>query len=74
MKPNEKEDESLVEEIKSLLEERESFGDTPLHFALRTEEFQAAQYLLKCIATNEKFQSVVNLKNSSGKVVDFSMN
>ncbi|XP_058793085.1 nuclear factor NF-kappa-B p100 subunit-like isoform X2 [Phymastichus coffea] len=59
--------ESLMMNIKDLLQETINFGDTALHVALRMGQFETAKCILTCIAMDSMFKSTVDLQNSTGK-------
>ena len=53
--------------IKELLQETVTYGDTPLHFALRNNQFDVFEYLLLFISTDPSYKDIINIQNSCGQ-------
>ncbi|XP_008215383.1 nuclear factor NF-kappa-B p100 subunit isoform X1 [Nasonia vitripennis] len=56
-----------IDKIQDLLQESTIFGDTPLHFSLRHEQFDTAKYLLLILGSDPSFKAIVNMQNSAQK-------
>ncbi|XP_012271308.1 nuclear factor NF-kappa-B p100 subunit isoform X2 [Orussus abietinus] len=57
----------LKEKIPSLLTQRTKYGDSPLHWALRMEQYYVVQYILLILGSDPDYKHIVNIQNSSGK-------
>lgn len=60
--------ENMKEYIPKLLKDRSTYGDSPLHAALRYGQHDIVKYLLMLISADKDCKSLVNGQNSSGKV------
>ena len=58
---------TAVNKIKNLLQERTNYGDTPLHFSLRNEEYESVKCILCVLSCDPSFKSIINSQNSAGK-------
>lgn len=61
-------DPKANERILMLLKERESYGDSPLHSALRYGQLHLVKCILMLLASSPEFKPIVNLQTSSGRV------
>lgn len=61
-----------VEKVRALLQEPTNFGDTPLHYSLRNEQYEITQYILMILSTASSLKSIVNIQNS-GRKVNFTL-
>lgn len=69
MKEVRKQPNKAKDVIMNLLKDRTSYGDSPLHCALRYEQKETAKHILKLMSIlNSDVEELVNIKNSSGKV------
>ena len=69
MKEVKKQPNKAKDVIMNLLKDRTSYGDSPLHCALRYEQKETAKHILKLMSIlNSDVEELVNIKNSSGKV------
>lgn len=59
---------SVKEHIQKLLKDRSSYGDSPLHAALRYDQRDIVKYLVLLLSTSKDCKTLVNSQNSSGKV------
>ncbi|XP_034190920.1 nuclear factor NF-kappa-B family member relish isoform X1 [Osmia lignaria lignaria] len=59
--------ENMKEYIPKLLKDRSTYGDSPLHAALRYGQHDIVKYLLMLISADKDCKSLVNGQNSSGK-------
>lgn len=55
-------------QLKKLLMDRSTYGDSPLHVALRYGQRDLVKYILILMGTDPEYQILVNIQNSSGKV------
>ncbi|CAL7951942.1 unnamed protein product [Xylocopa violacea] len=55
------------EHIQKLLKDRSTYGDSPLHAALRYGQREIVKYLLMLISTTEDCKTLINVQNSLGK-------
>ncbi|XP_031826940.1 nuclear factor NF-kappa-B family member relish isoform X2 [Nomia melanderi] len=55
------------ENIRQLLKDRSTFGDSPLHAALRYGQREIVKYILMLISTDKDCKMLVNEQNGSGK-------
>lgn len=58
---------NMKEHIPKLLKDRSTYGDSPLHAALRYGQRDIVKYLLMLISTDKDCTALVNGQNSSGK-------
>ncbi|CAK9815825.1 Nuclear factor NF-kappa-B p110 subunit [Anthophora quadrimaculata] len=58
---------NMKEHTVNLLKDRSTYGDSPLHAALRYGQRDIVKYFLMLIGANKDYKSVVNGQNSSGK-------
>ncbi|XP_014468194.1 PREDICTED: nuclear factor NF-kappa-B p100 subunit isoform X2 [Dinoponera quadriceps] len=63
----EQDKEKQKEIIKNSLKDRSTYGDSPLHSALRHEQKNIAKYILMLMSTLPNYKDLVNTQNSSGK-------
>lgn len=56
------------ENIQKLLRDRSTYGDSPLHAALRYGQRDIVKYILMLISNDKDCKMLVNGQNSSGKV------
>ncbi|XP_043666595.1 nuclear factor NF-kappa-B p100 subunit isoform X2 [Vespula pensylvanica] len=54
-------------QLKKLLMDRSTYGDSPLHVALRYGQRDLVKYILILMGTDPEYQILVNIQNSSGK-------
>ncbi|KAL2733845.1 nuclear factor NF-kappa-B p100 subunit isoform X1 [Vespula squamosa] len=54
-------------QLKKLLMDRYTYGDSPLHVALRYGQCDLVKYILILTGTDPEYQIFVNIQNSSGK-------
>ncbi|XP_017753441.1 PREDICTED: nuclear factor NF-kappa-B p110 subunit [Eufriesea mexicana] len=57
----------VKEHIQKLLKVRSTYGDSPLHAALRYDQRDIVKYFLLLLSTNKDCKTLVNSQNSSGK-------
>lgn len=55
-------------QLQKLLTDRSTYGDTPLHVALRYGQCDIVKYILILAGIDPEFQMLVNIQNGSGKV------
>lgn len=67
MEPNKEISSSKRERLKKLLMDRCTYGDSPLHAALRYGQRDMVRYILMLIGTDSEYTELVNIQNSSGK-------
>ncbi|KAK2584999.1 hypothetical protein KPH14_008528 [Odynerus spinipes] len=67
MEPNGGINSSKKERLKKLLTDRSTYGDSPLHVALRYGQRDIVKYILILMGTDEEYKALVNIQNSSGK-------
>ncbi|XP_015438643.1 PREDICTED: nuclear factor NF-kappa-B p110 subunit [Dufourea novaeangliae] len=58
---------STEEHVRKLLRNRSTYGDSPLHAALRYGQRDIVKYILMLISTDKDCKTLVNEQNSSGK-------
>lgn len=58
---------NMGEHISNLLKDRSTYGDSPLHAALRYGQRDIVKHILMLISTDKDSKSLVNGQNSSGK-------
>ncbi|XP_043507342.1 nuclear factor NF-kappa-B p105 subunit isoform X1 [Frieseomelitta varia] len=58
---------NMEEYIQKLLKDRSTYGDSPLHSALRYGQHNIVKYLLMLLCTNKDCKTLINSQNSSGK-------
>ncbi|XP_043595634.1 nuclear factor NF-kappa-B p110 subunit [Bombus pyrosoma] len=58
---------NVKEHVQKLLRDRSTYGDSPLHAALRYGQRDIIKYLLMLLCTNKDCKTLVNSQNSSGK-------
>lgn len=56
------------EHVRKLLKDRSTYGDSPLHAALRYGQRNYVRYLLLLTSIDKECKMLVNGQNSSGKV------
>ncbi|XP_046821433.1 nuclear factor NF-kappa-B p100 subunit isoform X2 [Vespa crabro] len=54
-------------QLKKLLMDRSTYGDSPLHVALRYGQCDIVKYILILMGIDPEYQIIVNIQNSSGK-------
>ncbi|XP_035725078.1 nuclear factor NF-kappa-B p100 subunit-like isoform X2 [Vespa mandarinia] len=54
-------------QLKKLLMDRSTYGDSPLHVALRYGQCDIVKHILILIGIDPEYQIIVNIQNSSGK-------
>lgn len=59
---------NVKEHVQKLFRDRSTYGDSPLHAALRYGQRDVIKYLLMLLCTNKDCKTLVNSQNSSGKV------
>lgn len=59
---------NVEEYIQKLFKDRSTYGDSPLHAALRYGQRDIVKYFLMLISSNKDCKALVNGQNSSGKV------
>lgn len=57
--------------VKNLLIDRSTYGDSPLHSAIRYGQKEIVNYIVMLISTVQDSKKLVNIQNSSGKVSVF---
>ncbi|KAI4495334.1 hypothetical protein M0804_001535 [Polistes exclamans] len=57
---------SKKKQLKNLFMHRSTFGDSPLHVALRYGQFDIFKYILILTGIDSEYQTVVNIQNSTG--------
>ncbi|XP_076618995.1 nuclear factor NF-kappa-B family member relish isoform X2 [Colletes latitarsis] len=58
---------NMKDHVQKLLKDRSSYGDSPLHAALRYGQRDIVKYILMLISTDKDCKILVNGQNSSGK-------
>ncbi|XP_034940052.1 nuclear factor NF-kappa-B p110 subunit isoform X2 [Chelonus insularis] len=59
--------EAMRKSLKKILKERTSYGDTPLHSALRHGQREVVKHILSIISSSPEFKEFVDMGNASGK-------
>lgn len=68
---NDKNEEISIDkkkQLQKLLTDRTTYGDSPLHVALRYGQRDIVKYILILMGIDPELQTLVNIQNGSGKV------
>ncbi|XP_015176773.1 PREDICTED: nuclear factor NF-kappa-B p100 subunit isoform X2 [Polistes dominula] len=57
---------SKKKQLKNLFMHRSTFGDSPLHVALRHGQFDIFKYILILTGIDSEYETVINIQNSTG--------
>lgn len=67
MEPKGQLNDSKKEQLKKLLTDRSTYGDSPLHVAIRYGQREIVKYILILMGIYSKYETIVNIQNSLGK-------
>ncbi|XP_014211651.1 nuclear factor NF-kappa-B p110 subunit isoform X2 [Copidosoma floridanum] len=59
--------EEATRKVQDLLQETTYYGDGPLHFALRYEQYETAKNIIMVLAVDPSLKNIVDLQNSAGQ-------
>lgn len=65
--------QNIAEHVQKLLRDRSTYGDSPLHAALRYGQRSIVKHILMLMSTDKDCRMLVNGQNSSGKVNIFEI-